>query len=123
MFGSITKMFIGLLPGLLNAPNHTKWISISNQKCMIQHSLINLHPNEYSQILHYCPFTVKLDKCVGSCNTLNDLSNKVYLPNEMEDLNLTVCKMIAEINESKTLTKRISREWKCKLDGRKCNPN
>ena len=94
MFGSITKMFIGLLPGLLNASNHTKWISISNQKCMIQHSLINLHPNEYSQILHYCPFTVKLDKCVGSCNTLNDLSNKVYLPNKTEDSNLTMSNMI-----------------------------
>ena len=25
---------------------------------------------------HYYPFAVKLDRCVGSCNTLNDLSNK-----------------------------------------------
>ena len=77
---------------------------------MIQPTVINLHPNEQSQQLYYYPLAVKSDRCVGSCNTLNDLSNKVYLPNEMEDLNLTVCKMIAEINESKTLTKRISRE-------------
>ena len=31
-------------------------------------------PNKYSQVLHYYPFAVKSDKCVGSCNTLNDLS-------------------------------------------------
>ena len=29
--------------------------------------------------------------------------------------------MITEINESKTLTKHISCECKCKFDGRKCN--
>ena len=29
--------------------------------------------------------------------------------------------MIMEINESKTLTKYISRECKCKFDDRKCN--
>ena len=28
--------------------------------------------------------------CVGSCNSLDDSSNKVYLPNETEDLNLHV---------------------------------
>ena len=38
---------------------------------------INLHPNEYSQEFHYYPFAVKLDRCIGSCNTLNDLFNKV----------------------------------------------
>ena len=44
---------------------------------MIQSTLINLHPNEYSQAFYCYPFAVKLDRCVGSCNTLNDLSNKV----------------------------------------------
>ena len=44
---------------------------------MSQPTLINSHPNEYSQELHYYPFVVKLDRCVGNCNTLNDLSNKV----------------------------------------------
>ena len=34
---------------------------LNNQKCMIQPALINIHPNEYSQELHYCPFEVNLD--------------------------------------------------------------
>ena len=44
---------------------------------MTQPTLNNLHPNEYSQVLHYHLLTVKLDKCSGACNTLNDLSNRV----------------------------------------------
>ena len=36
-----------LLISIANASNHTKFMSLSNQKCMIQPILINLHPNEY----------------------------------------------------------------------------
>ena len=48
MFRLTKKLFIGLLTGLVNGSNHTKCISLSNQKCMIQPILINLHPNEYT---------------------------------------------------------------------------
>ena len=61
MFGLIKKIFIELLAGLVNGSNHTKCVSLSNQKCMIQPTLINLHPNEYSQEFHYYSFSVKLD--------------------------------------------------------------
>ena len=77
MFVLIKKTFIRLLSSIVNPSNHVKCVSISNQKCEIQPTLINLHPNEYSHEFHYYPFSVKLDRCVGSCNTLNDLSNKV----------------------------------------------
>ena len=83
MFGLIKKMFIGLLASVaVNASSHTKYVSLNNQKCEIQPTLINLHPNEYTQQLYYYPFTVKLDRCVGSCNILNDLLNEVCIPNK-----------------------------------------
>ena len=116
-------MFIGLLTGQVNASNHTKCVSLSNQKFQIQPILINLHPDEYSQELHYYPFAVRLDRCVGTFNTLNDLSNKVCVPNKRADLNLSVFNMITGIKESKTLAKHISSECKYIFDGRKCNSN
>ena len=61
----------------------------------------------YNQEFHYYPRAVKLDRCVGNCNTLNDLSNKVCVPNKIEDLNLSVLNIITGINKSKTLTKYI----------------
>ena len=76
---------------------------------MTQQTLINLHPNEYSQEFHYYSFVVKLDRCVGSCNTLNDLSNKGCISNKIEHLNLNVFNMITGINELKTIKKHISR--------------
>ena len=119
MFRFIKKKFIRLLTDLLRGFNHTKCLLLSIQKCMIQPTLNNLHPSKYSQEFHYYPFAVKLDRCVGSCNTLNDLSNKVCVPNKTEDLNLSVFNMITGINESKTLTKHISCEFKCKFDEQK----
>ena len=60
--------------------NHTKCEPWSNQKCMNQATLINLHCNEYSQKCYYYPFAVKVDRGVGIYNTLTNLPTKVYLP-------------------------------------------
>ena len=98
MFGLIKKMLIGLWSGRVNGSNDTKCVSLSNEKCEIQPPLINLHPNEYSQKLHYYLFTSKLDRCVGSCNTLSDLSDKGCVPSKTEDLNLSVFNTITRIN-------------------------
>ena len=53
MFRLIKKLFMGLLVSIVNLSCNTKCVSLSNQKCMIQPTLINLHPNEYSQEFHY----------------------------------------------------------------------
>ena len=94
MFRLIKKLFMGLLVSIVNLSCNTKCVSLRNQKCMIQPTLINLHPNKYSQEFHYYSFKVKLDRCVEMCNTLNDLANKVCVPNKTEDLNLSVFNMI-----------------------------
>ena len=102
MFGLIKKMFIGLLTGLVNRPNHTKYVSLSNQKYMFQPALINLHPNEYSQEFYYYPFLAKLGRCVTSCNTLNDSSNlSKYVFQIKQDLNLSMLNIITRINNQK----------------------
>ena len=96
------------MTSLVNGYNHIKCVSLSNQKCQIQPTLINLHFTTI-HLLHYY--------------NIHDLSNKVCIPNKTEDLNLRVFNMITEISESRTLTKHISCECKCKIDGTKCNSN
>ena len=115
MLGLIKKIFIGLLTGLGNRSDHIKCVSFSSQKCMTQPTFINLDANDYSQEFNFYLFAVKLDRCVGSCNTTNDLSKKVCIPNKTEDLNLSVFNIITEINESKALTEHISCECKCRF--------
>ena len=123
MLGFIKKMLIALLTSLVKASSHTKCVSLNNQQYTILCTLFNSYPNEYTQELCYYLFAVNLDGCVGSCNTLNDLSDNIYVVNETEDLNLRIFNMITGINESKILTKHKSCECKCKFDGRKHNSN
>ena len=42
MFRLIKEISISIV----NASDHTKCVSLSNQKCMTQTTLINLHPNK-----------------------------------------------------------------------------
>ena len=99
-------MFIGLLGSIVNASNHTKCFSLNNQKCMLEPTLINLHPNEYNQESLYYASAIKSDRCVGKCNALNDLSNKVCFVNKTEDSNVSVFNMTTGISEPKTLQYR-----------------
>ena len=62
--------------GIIKKYIYCKCMALSNQKCMTQHTLINLYPNEYSQEFHYYPFAVKLDDNNLIFNNLNGLSNK-----------------------------------------------
>ena len=118
-------MFVVLLTSIVNACNLAKCISLNNQKCTTQPTLISLHHNEYTQELHHYPFVV--DWCVGSCNTLKrpnklitlNYSNKACVSNKTEDLNPNVFnKIIGYMNR-----KHVSYECKFKFDGSKCNSN
>ena len=111
-------MFIVLISRIVNVCNHTKCVTLSNQKFKIQPIIVILHPNEFSQERHYYSFSVELDSCFGSSNTLNDLPNKIYILNKTEYLNLSVFSMIKGTNEWKILTKHISCECKCGFDGK-----
>ena len=57
---------------------------------------------------------VKLDRCIGNCNVINNLSNEGCVPCKTGDLNLSVFNIITGINESKKSTKHLSCERKCK---------
>ena len=48
MLGLIKKVFIGLFNGLVNRSNHTRCVLLHNQKCQVQPTLNNLHPNKYN---------------------------------------------------------------------------
>ena len=66
----LLKMFIWLLTSIVNVSNNTKCTSLNNQQCMMQVTFVNLHPNEYAQVLLCYPFSVNFDKYTGSCKLL-----------------------------------------------------
>ena len=114
MFGFIEKIsvgslsFSGSLARIVNASNHTKCIVLNNQPCKARPTLIKLNPDEYNQGLHYYSFMVNLDRRDVNGNTLDDPSDKKFVPNRTEDVNSSVFNMITTINKSKTLKNHIS---------------
>ena len=65
MFGIMKKNVIVLLTKILvNVSNRKKCVFLNNQKCEIQPTFINLHPNEHNEELHYHSHTANLLKAV-----------------------------------------------------------
>ena len=69
---------------------------------------------------------VRLDRCVWSCNTPNDLFNKICVQKKKKkktkktgDLNLSVVNMITGISDTKRLTIHVLYEYT--FDGRNVN--
>ena len=84
--------------GIVDAPEYVELISLNNQQCMARPTFIRLHRNDRNAGLCCYLFAVNLDRCMGNCNTLNDLSNNVIVPKKTEYLNLSVLNMIAGKN-------------------------
>ena len=89
-----------------------KCVSMNNEQCMVRPTLIDLNLDE----LHYYLFIISMNRCDGSCNTVEDPFRKICVPNEMEDVKLTVFDTIKRVNISKTLAKHISCQCRCEFD-------
>ena len=76
----------GSIVSMAKDSKFTGYMSSDNQLCMNRTTLIGLDPAEYNQGLHYYPFIVNLDRCNWSCNTLDDTSGRIGVPNKKEDL-------------------------------------
>ena len=61
-------MFIGsLATGIINASKYIKCISLKNQQCTIQITLIDFYSNKYDEERYHYPFAVVLDRCLRHC--------------------------------------------------------
>ena len=71
MFGFIKKVFFKVMTffsfNVLNV-NSIECVSMNNQECKIRSEIINVNTNEPM----FYPYSKKINKCKGSCNTIND---------------------------------------------------
>ena len=74
-----------------------------------------------NQGLHHYLFIICLDRCDGSFNTIGQVSGRIRVPNETEDVNLKVFSMMKRTDKLKALTKHILCNCECKFEGRKCD--
>ena len=56
--------------------NALKCVSMNNQECKVRPEIIYINNNEPS----FYPYKVKISKCSGSCNNINDPYGKLCVP-------------------------------------------
>ena len=61
--------------------NSLECVSMNNQECKIRNEIINLNNNEPT----FYPYSIKINRCKGSCNTINDPYAKICVPDQVKD--------------------------------------
>ena len=55
---------------------------MSNQKCKVRPVIMNINSHE----LLFYPYSIQRNKCIGSCNNVNDPYAKLCVPDVVKDI-------------------------------------
>ena len=70
-------------------------MSIINQKCMPRPKIIDVINNEPV----FYPYSIKVNKCSGSCNNINNPYAKLCVTSITKHINAKVFNLMSRINE------------------------
>ena len=69
----------------------------------------------------FFPFSIKVSKCSGICDNINDPYTKLGVPNAVRILNVRVLHPMSITNETRHVEWHETCKCKCRLDGSICN--
>ena len=72
-------------------------ISMKNQECKTNSEVININSNNPI----FYPFSIKINKCSGNCNNVNNPYAKICVPDVIKDLNVKVFHLTSRTNETR----------------------
>ena len=72
-------------------------ISLKNQECKVRPKIADINSNNPI----FYPFSIKINKCSGNCNNINDPYVKICVPDTVKDLNVRVFNLMSRTNEMK----------------------
>ena len=73
-------------------------VSVVNQKCMQRPKILDVNEG-IGEALFY-PYNVLVNKCSGSCNTLDNPMSKICVPNVIKGINMQVYNFLMGLNEN-----------------------
>ena len=97
--------------------NSLECASMNNQECKIRPEIINVNTNEPM----FYPYNIKIGKCKGSCNTINDQYAKLCFPDTIKNININVFNPMSRTNETRYIEWHKTCKCKCRLDASVCN--
>ena len=123
IFGFVKKVFfVGLtiLSSFTNANSLNaiplSCISMKNQECKTR-QVVNFNSNNPIFYL----FSVKMSKCSGNSNNINNLYVNICVPDIIKDLNVKVFNLMSRINETRFIEWHETCKCNCRLEAIVCN--
>ena len=86
---------------------------MNNQECKIRPEIKNINSNEP---LFY-PYSIKVNKCSGTSNNINDPYAKVCVPDVVKNVYVKVFNLMSRTNETRHIELHQTCKCKCRLDG------
>ena len=120
MFGFIKNVFVvAMILFTFNLPNvkSLECVLMNNQECTIRSEIINVNTNEPM----FYPYSIKINKCKDSCNTINDPYAKICVPDTIKNISVKVFKLMSRTNETRHMQWHKTFNCKCRLDASVCN--
>ena len=81
--------------------NALECLSAIDQKCMPRPKILDINEG-VGEALFY-PYSVLVNKCSGSCNTLGDPMTKICVPNIIKNVNMKVYNFLMMLNETRNV--------------------
>ena len=90
---------------------------MKNQECKRRPQVITINSN--NPIFYH--FSIKINKCSGNCNNINNQYAEICVPNIIKNLSVKVFKLISRTNETRFIKWHEKCKCKCRLDAIACN--
>ena len=98
MFRFVKKAFAVIMTFFnLAYVNSLECISMNNQECKARTKIIAVNNNEPV----FSPYSIKVNKCSGSCSNINDPYAKLCVPDIIKNINVKVFNLMSRINETR----------------------
>ena len=69
---------------LVSSVNSLECVSMNYQKCKVREGIISVNNNEPV----FYSFSIRVNKCSGSCNNINDLYARLCVSDVVKNMNL-----------------------------------
>ena len=92
-------------------------ISINNRECKVRPEIIDLSSNNPT----FYPFSVKIKRCSGNCNSINDPYAKIRVPDSVKNLNVKIFNLMTLTNETRSIEWHKTCKCICRLNEIICN--
>ena len=93
-------------------------MSVVNQKCMPRPKILDVNEGIGEALLY--PYKILVNKCSGSCNTLDNPMSKICVPKIIKNVNMQVYNFLMRLNETRNVLWHESCKCVCKLSASVC---